>query len=88
MNSNPSPEKTHKEHGGSCDLPSFSLLWWTLPGGSAGIGQLIPRETHPLNSDDSLAPTMQLDWYRLFVTGWPMTLKLLSVSSLVLSRLK
>lgn len=33
-------------------------------------GDWAPSETHHLKNDDSLVPTMQLDWYHLPVSGW------------------
>lgn len=65
MNSDPSPEKTHnKEYSGSLWLsrllsPVVDTSWQVCRDWA------ISSETHPLKSDDSLAPTMQLDWYHL-----------------------
>lgn len=74
MNSNPSPEKTHKEYCGSL-WPSQLLFSVMDTSWHDFRDRAIPSETHPLKSEDSLASTMQLDWYHLFVTGWPVTLK-------------
>lgn len=73
MNSNPSQPKFMKNVVGPCGLPQ-------LPSPVDSSWQVcrdwaIPSETQCLKSTDSLAPTMQPDWYHPFVTSWLVTVK-------------